>query len=327
MVKYVVIRLNGMIINIAKAYKDIVKLQWLAIRQSNIKFSISFEEYSSLEKRIRPSIIVENGQNYWQKFWKHALIEVGVNPTPSVLEKVQNKFRTLMINSSELYADVKPFIEESRKKNIKVVLLESSDNEYVNKTLEKFGLSSLFNRVEIIKESGANEKEFFQKASENLKTEQDEIVFMCSRFDKDYRMVSELGMRGILVTRRFFSSFNKPESIQNTTKAMNLLKAIDLIEDCQNEEETADDFYKNHERTYEEAVDFINNQIGADKTNLETEDTIDLEDDFDDEFPPEFETIGSSMSKKEKEIENKSDESDCDKDYEDALKILRSRIY
>ena len=223
--KYLFVHLNGLLVDISSAYERIVKLEWMSLRQSNSRFDISFEDFEKLEKRIRP-LIVGDGNGFWIKFWKHVLIELGVHPVPSVIDGLLEKFRTFFVNSSELYPDVKEFLNLARSNDFKVVLVESGSKELVDRTLNKFGLKDFFHRVILVPDFSRNRKEFFDFALDDLQTGKDNVLVLCSRADKDFALLSELGFGCVLVTRKFYERANRklPEVF-----ARNLLQVFDSI--------------------------------------------------------------------------------------------------
>ncbi len=237
MVEYLIVHLNGLLLDISDVYDSLVKTQWISLRQSNVKFDLSFEEYEELEKRVRP-MISGDGNDFWTKFWKHMLIELGVHPVPSVVDGLVDKFRTFFINSSKLYPDVNDFLSNAHSRGVKVVLADSGSKETIDRALQKFNLKNSFYRVLTVDYS-RNQKEFFDSVVEQLEISKSEAAFFCSRADRDFALLSEIGFKAVLVTRRFYEKVNRklPEVF-----ARNLLQALDLLS-AEPKEESIDSFF------------------------------------------------------------------------------------
>jgi FMN phosphatase YigB (HAD superfamily) len=233
MVKYLFVHLNGLLVNITGAYDSVVKLQWLALRQSNTKFQLSLDEYVEVEKRVRP-LVVGEGRDFWLKFWKHVLVELGVHPVPSVVRDLFEKFRVFFVNSSELYPDALDFLNLAKSRGLKVVLVESGSEELVNRALDKFGLKSSFHRVILVPELTRAAPAFFDFAVEKLGVRDGDVCVLCSRADKDY--ASAVNLNRVLVLRRFYERVNKDVPDMS---ARNLLQVFDLLP----EDEGKNDFY------------------------------------------------------------------------------------
>ena len=149
MVQYLIVHLNGLLVDISKSYESIVKLQWMALRQSNAKFSVSLEEFAEIEMRVRP-LVVGEGKDFWLKFWKHVLVELGVHPVPSVVNGLFEKFRTFFANSSVLYPDALDFLKRASSSGFRVVLVEGGSKELVDRVVDKFGLKNHFFKMIIV---------------------------------------------------------------------------------------------------------------------------------------------------------------------------------
>lgn len=299
--KYIITHLNGLLIDLKCVYREMTKLQWIALKQSNVKFEITQEEFEELEKRISSTIKVEEGQGYWQKFWKHALIELNINPTPSVLEKVQNKFRTYVLNNSQLYSDTTVFLNECKKRNLKIVLADENYEEYVTNAVEKFNIKNYFHKIITLKEQRTSAN-FYNQLITELKADKNDLIILCTRVDKDYALVNELGIKPLLITRRFFSKVNTPEKIKDTLNAMNLLKALELKEFKETEEE----------ENYENIADYLKQKA----TEKEEDD-----EEFCDESSDKR-TVENAIKEKENETEEELE----DWEYDELLQQLKSRI-
>lgn len=223
MVQYLLVHLNGLLVDISKAYELIVRLEWTALRQSNAKFDLSFEAYQELERRIRP-LVVGEGNDFWFKFWRHVLVELGVHPVPSVVEGLLEKFRVFFVNSCELYPDVVDFLNLANSKGFRVVLVESGSKPLVDRTLQKFDLRKFFFDVIIVPGVFRSSPEFFDSAVEKLGVSDESVCVLCSRMDKDFKSSSDFNR--VLVTRRFYERVNRrlPDVF-----ARNLLQVFDLL--------------------------------------------------------------------------------------------------
>ncbi|PIO00504.1 hypothetical protein COT72_02250 [archaeon CG10_big_fil_rev_8_21_14_0_10_43_11] len=331
---YILVHLNGLLLDVTKAYQDNVKLQWLALRQSNVKFSIAQEDYAALEKRIKPSILVNDSEGYWHKFWKHALIEIGLNPTPSVLDKTLAKFRTFMIHSSHLYTDVMPFLKQAKQQSIRVVLCEDSSKEYVNKALEQFGLKDAFYKTIIVEGFRRSQKEFYDQVFETLNITAKDALILSSRVDKDYALASDCHFETLLVLRRFFRSINTQKRTAQTQNAINLLHVLDDARiTTTNESDTASEETDRFETipSFEDAfkkLTMIDNEARAD----EHDNPADEKEEYDESFSAEFDTIGAHITQKKKKEKNEQNtentalEEEFDEDYELALETLKTRM-
>ncbi|MBR9679403.1 MAG: HAD family hydrolase [Nanoarchaeota archaeon] len=237
MVKYLIVHLNGLLIDISKSYEGIVKLQWMALRQSNAKFSVSLEDYAKIEMRVRP-LVVGNGKSFWLKFWKHVLVELGVHPVPSVINGLLEKFRVFFANSSVLYPDAIDFLKRAEILGFKIVLAESGGGELVDRVIDKFGLSDYFFKVVMVPDLVRGEPAFFDFVVEDLGFKDDDVCVLCSRVDKDWGAAGLFNR--VLVTRKFFERVNK--CVQGVP-ARNLLQVFDLIN--KSSDSSSNNFYSN----------------------------------------------------------------------------------
>jgi len=103
-------------------------------------------------------------------------------------------------------------------------------------------LKNYFNRVILVPEFTRGQKDFFDYALKELQASKRDVVVLCSRADKDYLLLSDLGFECLIVTRKFYERANKklPEKF-----ARNLLEVFDLIEEPEIVEEKPlkNDFY------------------------------------------------------------------------------------
>jgi FMN phosphatase YigB (HAD superfamily) len=223
MVQYLIVHLNGLLIDISKSYESIVKLQWMALRQSNAKFSIGLEDYAEIERRVRP-LVVGNGRDFWLKFWKHVLVELGVHPVPSVINGLFEKFRVFFANSSVLYPDALDFLKRARDSGFRVVLVESGSGELVSRVVDKFGLKNYFYKVIMVPDLVRGDPAFFDFALEELGVGDEDVCVLCSRSDKDFKAASLFNR--VLVTRKFFERVNNGF---DGVSARNLVQVFDLV--------------------------------------------------------------------------------------------------
>lgn len=204
MIEWIAIPINGCLLDTSEAVKNVVKLEWVAIKQSNTNFNIEFQEFKELEKKLRT--LINGGKDFWTKFWKHALIELGCDPTPAKLRNAYEKFITLFLNQTRLYPDVEPFLKQCREKKIKTALITNNSQTFLNKFLNKYELKKYFNEIINVEEHQPSQPIYYRKITEKLG---ENVLFICTRRDTEVKAVKENNYQCGLVLRKFYEKINK----------------------------------------------------------------------------------------------------------------------
>ncbi|MCC7574144.1 HAD family hydrolase [Candidatus Woesearchaeota archaeon] len=165
---------------------------FLRVRESFSDFVLAFEH----------SFMTRKFESLKQGF-EHVVKDFNLRIPDFVYEKMIGMWNKNVI-LSEMYEDVKPVLEELRKKKYKTVLLANIDQFAYEQLEHKHQLSELFDAVYPSFETGLLKinSESFEKIAKDLKVEKEEILMIGDSVHSDMEAAEKAGIQGLLLDRK-----------------------------------------------------------------------------------------------------------------------------
>jgi len=231
--KLIVFDLFGVILD-PSARKMLSKLSWMSLKQTNVKFDLSYDEFLRIEKRIKP-IISAKGDEYWDKFFRHVLIEIDVSPTPKKVEIIYDKLRNLYINSCKVYPDFDFFINNIIE-DYELYLVSLNKKDTVLKVLQKKDYHKKVEQI-YLNDCVGKDLNFFDKAYESLKVGLNDKVFLLSVQPSIDIVSKKSGFFPLLLKRKSYENEQKGFEKKYSENFLNLKQAVNFFNNLSFEKE------------------------------------------------------------------------------------------